>query len=402
MNLLKSMTMQYMLALALGAALVAAGALPPSNPEALTVRLTSLPAPRTANVFLKTPITPAEAETLSQWHALVLGVQAQNVSPNELQAIKSANPNGIRLAYVLTAAVPQANLDILEGPAGIWHQLNDALTEENFLKDMNGAAIEIWPGMPLLNLNSKVNGAPLPDFLAEFWASRVLATGLWDGLFFDNAEARISHVAVNADLNNDGIAEWPAEIDADWQAGLKALFRKLNALVSNRVLLIGNGRGAQMYARYFNGLALESFPRADEGTWAASLNILKNVQKTLRPPVMNLILSDTNNTGFIDARFRRFTLGAALLTDAWYAFDFGTLDHSQLWWFPEYALALGQPRGEAKTLEGQRVRQWALQAYQREFQNGAVVVNPTMEAVLTKVNQAWYLVDAQDAVFINH
>ena len=293
--------------------------------------------PRTTNIFLKTPITLSEARTLAKWDIIVLGVQAQNVSPEAILLIRQLNPKAVILAYTLTMTAPFGFYKDLETKgAGVWHDLISQVGPENLLYNSAGELIEIWPGMPLFNWQSRLKGRPLPVTLARFWKEYALETGFWDGLYFDNTEGIISHVAKAADLNNDGLVESPSEIDSSWRQALSDLFTTLNYLVGDDFLLFGNGRGVKEYASLLDGAMLESFPNVYEGSAADSLNLANQIKFQLQAPGFIIVHSDTHNTGEIDKEFVGATFDMAQQIGAWYAFDYGSLDHSQLWWFDLY------------------------------------------------------------------
>ena len=299
--------------------------------------LASQIAPRVANIFLKTPITPSEAKDLAKWDLVVLGVQAQNVSPEAILIMRQINPKIVILAYTLTMTAPFGFYKDLETKgAGIWHDLISQIGDQNLLKNSAGQTIEIWPGMPLFNWESRLRGQALPQFLAKFWKEYALETNFWDGLYFDNTEGMVSHVAKGADLNNDGLTESPSEIDSSWRQALSDLFTTLNYLTGDDFLIFGNGRGVKEYASLLDGAMLESFPNVYEGTAADSLNLANKIKFQLQAPGFIIIHSDTHNTGEIDKEFVGVTFDMAQQIGAWYAFDYGSLDHSQLWWFGIY------------------------------------------------------------------
>jgi hypothetical protein len=64
----------------------------------------------------------------------------------------------------------------------------------------------------------------------------------------------------------------------------------------------------------------------------------------------------------------RFGLTTTLLGDGYFSYDFGTQNHAQLWMYDEYDVALGAPKGTAKTDSA---------IWERDYQNGKVVVNST-------------------------
>lgn len=336
-------------------------------------------APRLANLFLKTPITTDEARALARWDVVILGIQAQDVSPEAILLIRQLNPNVVILGYTLTATAPLGFVNDIEPDGrGIWHSLITNLGPQNYLTNTLGERLDIWPGMPLFDLRSRVNNRDLPIFLAHFWRDYALETNFWDGLFFDNSEGTIDHVAKGADLDSDGVAESAEVLNAYWQTGLTQLFTEMDRDFGNDFLIVGNGRGVINYAPFLSGAMLESFPNAAEGSWSDSMNLAEALKSKLKLPKLLIIHSDTGNTGKIMPEHINFTLSSAQLLDAWYAHDYGSNDHSQLWWFRPYNFNLGSALGPAySTADNQEaVHQWSEQSYRRDFKGGVVIVDP--------------------------
>ena len=73
-----------------------------------------------------------------------------------------------------------------------------------------------------------------------------------------------------------------------------------------------------------------------------------------------------------------FALATTLLRDGYFAFDRGDGLHGQLFWFPEYDVDSGEPRGRlpAGSASGTfRQNVYGAGTYSREFTNGTVIVN---------------------------
>lgn len=74
-----------------------------------------------------------------------------------------------------------------------------------------------------------------------------------------------------------------------------------------------------------------------------------------------------------DERMMRYGLTACLLGNGYFSHDRYNTSHGHDWWYPEYDVALGYPTGAATVRPDG--------AYQREFDNGTVVCNPTASPV---------------------
>jgi hypothetical protein len=84
---------------------------------------------------------------------------------------------------------------------------------------------------------------------------------------------------------------------------------------------------------------------------------------------VNVINVNTENTGVRSPRDVRFGLTTTLLGNGYFAFDFGTTDHAQLWTYDEYMASLGLPKESIAHVD--------VGVTQRNFERGRVVVNAT-------------------------
>jgi len=66
-----------------------------------------------------------------------------------------------------------------------------------------------------------------------------------------------------------------------------------------------------------------------------------------------------------------------MLGEGYYSYDFGDQGHENLWWYDEYNFFLGRSTSEITNLLAPSSKQIKPGVWQREFQNGIVVVNST-------------------------
>jgi hypothetical protein len=90
-----------------------------------------------------------------------------------------------------------------------------------------------------------------------------------------------------------------------------------------------------------------------------------------------------NSLNASDRRRARLGLATSLLLDGGYfGFDRGDCLHGQLWWLPEYDVALGKP------LETFVTGRYAEATHSRRYEKGVVVVNPGATAVVVSLPDA--------------
>ena len=331
--------------------------------------------PRLANLYWKNPITIEEAAALARWDLLVLDMQTQTNSAEAITEIRRLNPNIIILAYTTAVEMPTTRLAAVEpSGAGLWHDLAELDDDAWHLKTYDGQEAVFWPGNVMMNLDAKNSaGTSYGEVLSDFLVDRVLASGLWDGLFFDNTWATVDSVNAKIDIDNDGRADSATKINANWRLAQNDFFNLLRRRLGGNYLLIGNGAGQ---FGSLNGRMFESFPEYWEGGWTGSMSAYQSATSTYAP-ALTIINSDSNNTGnAADYRAMRFGLASALMFNGYYSFDYGSNLREQFWWYDEYDADLGAPISAAKNLLSAATT-ITTGVWQREFERGLALVNST-------------------------
>lgn len=333
--------------------------------------------PKIVNLYWKTPITREEAKELAKWDMLALSMAAQSDSADNIRYIRKLNPDIIILAYTSATELPVNRLNTLE-PAGVglWHNLTAAASPEWYLKTCTGKNISWWPGNTSMNLYAKnANGVSYADYLADFYQREILSSGLWDGLLFDTVWNNISWLDENIDIDADGKKDSETEINESWQIGHRRLFENLRAKIGRDKLIIINGDGN--YQNIVNGRVFESFPEYWDGDWTGSVASYRNNDQNGYSPRINIINSDTDNTGnSADYQKMRYGLASALLFGGYFSFDYGTELREQLWWYDEYDAYLGKAKTAAVNLLSSNSEMVA-GIWKRDFENGIIIVNST-------------------------
>jgi Carbohydrate binding domain/Hypothetical glycosyl hydrolase family 15 len=194
-----------------------------------------------------------------------------------------------------------------------------------------------WPGAWMLNLTpycptNPATGQTWAGYLAQ-QVKNDLAAAPWDGVFYDNANASWATLLNGQlDANNDNVADGGnGPSGTGWSAGEIGLFAQTRLLAPAATIESNGG----YYAGASNGQEMEHFPYYANG-WSSALSSYLQVAGPTVPGATSIINADTNNTGSQDLQSMRFNLGTALLGNGYYAYDYGTQNHGQTWWYDEY------------------------------------------------------------------
>ncbi len=349
-------------------------------PQTLRAATLKTDYPRLANYFLKWEISDTEARDLAKWDLLILDMEVQTNSRAQLLKIRELNPNIIILAYV--NSVEQVDNAGDYNYADMRQRLANQINPGWWLKDASGRKISYWPNNSMLNLTDSAgadnSGRRFNDYLPSFVVSEIKASGLWDGVYYDNTWGDISWLNQgDVDTNNDGMRDSAGVADAAWAAGFKKVLIKTRELAGNDFIIVGNGRVYSGYQGLLNGSMLESFPSSWEngGTWAGSMKTYLNLPtQNLSPNISILNVSDKNQA---DYQHLRFGLTSALMGNGFFSFDYDVSNHGQTWWYDEYDTALGSPQSAAYNLLANRSTDLQAGLWRRDFKNATAIVNST-------------------------
>jgi hypothetical protein len=184
------------------------------------------------------------------------------------------------------------------------------------------------------------------DSLAWFIAGRVLAPGMWDGLFLDDfCESNYWKNGTEdqyLDINRDGQPDERSVYEPIWKAGTDSLAAKIRRLVGPTMPIVGNCSYGSKWTT-MNGWMREDFPRL--GTWVTNMfsssgGYLVNEQRYLSPHynfVYSTSAAPPNIFSPYNINFMRYCLASTLLADGFYMFDarMDTVLVSDIW-YDEY------------------------------------------------------------------
>ena len=188
------------------------------------------------------------------------------------------------------------------------------------------------------------------ETLADFFASAVWQTGLWDGIFIDRFCSGIDWQqtpAESIDVGRAGFAN-AAAFDTAWTAGSNALAARLRLDIGNAAVIVGNCGQSNQYA-WMNGWMHEDFPNQNGLSWNS--NMFRNPggytadEANFLAPQSNWLVAwpmDLTQPYSAEcARRVRLTLGTASLLDGFATINPSNLDPSTNyldWWYDEYAV----------------------------------------------------------------
>jgi hypothetical protein len=338
--------------------------------------------PKLANYFLQWTIADHEVPELAKWDILILDMEVQENSRNNLRRIRQLNPDIIILAYI-TSQEADANIYNSQWSlnATLRKRLIDNISDNWWLRDSGGNRVSFWPGTYMLNLSdgSGLNsrGQKWNDYLPEFVRSQILSTGLWDGVFYDNIWGDIGWVRGDFDIDNDGRIKNVGEINRKWSDGVKKMLRRTREIIGSEYLILGNGKVYDGYQGLLNGVMFEGFPPPWEshGNWGGILSTYSRIKNNHNNPNVTVINSYGNRHHYSDVRFG---LGSTMMEGhGYFSYSFDISSHGQVWWYDEYDVNLGRAISAPYNLLDRSSPLYRDGLWRRDFENGTVIVNST-------------------------
>ncbi len=328
--------------------------------------------PRKANYYLNWEIDESDARQLAKWDLLILDMELQYRDYSLLKKIRQWNPDIIMLVYITPQEIRQ---DAANSFSYMRKKFVSGISDKWYLKNSKGQKLNWWPGTYLLNVTEEVpysGGKGFNKYLAEFVTDELLSTGLWDGVFYDNAWDNITYFAgTDIDLDLDGKKDsW---LDQKWQTGMKSLYNQTRELAGEDYLIVGNNETTK-YNEELNGMILENF---EVGKWEHYMERYDFNENNRVRPRINIINANTANKDIKGEQYQkmRFGLTSTLLEDGYYSFDYGDKNHGQLWWYDEYDIDLG--KAISKSSSGKEYDEYKEDMWRRDFANGLALVNST-------------------------
>lgn len=228
------------------------------------------------------------------------------------------------------------------------------------------------------------------DYMAELiiqkWQNDCL---VFDGIYFDRVQGAVSFMWPEIDIDQDGLADSPEEIDSAWREGVIRLLALLRESIPNAIIC-GND-ALHEYAPWMHGRLFEM-----------GLNAISASRMSFRPFIEEYMgwtdihrqpwplplmtgqgpdwLWDTYGTNpwetcpaetvqWVQEQYdrMRFGLCSALMGEGLYFYSFGTTWWGHLWWYDEYDAPLGYPISEGFPLSN-----LLLPVYVEDFESGTL------------------------------
>ncbi|MFA5076242.1 MAG: putative glycoside hydrolase [Patescibacteria group bacterium] len=328
--------------------------------------------PKLANLFYSWQLSDQDITNLAKWDLVVLDMDQQVRNPDKIRRLRQLNPQIKILAYLASQEIKEVNLT--SESYLLSRQLADSIPVAWYLKDAAGNKISWWSGSWLLNISDYcplVNGDRWNTFLPKFINTKIMSSGLWDGVLLDNTWDNISYFISNYDLDNNCSQDTASVADPAWRNGEAVIIDQTRNLIGKDKIIIGNG--TTCFGNRLNGVVFENFPYS----WS---NDQSNYLKTsaYSGTILHIVNANTANTGNqADYQKMRFGLTSTLLGNGLYSFDFGDTSHGQTWWFDEYDVALGQPTSGPQDVLHNNSTTISSGVWRRDFEKGVVFVNST-------------------------
>lgn len=329
--------------------------------------------PRLSNYFLSWELSDEQARELAKWDLVILDMEHQVKNKEKILKMRELNPKIIILAYIATQEIRSDAIQLLQY-IPLRAELYQGIQSNWWLKRPDGAKISWWPGTEMLNVTDvapTINGQNWGDYFSNFVTEKILVSGLWDGIFFDNTwNGLTGMVGDNLDIDGDGAVETKSEIESAYRRGMASVFGKIRA-AGPQYLLMGND--GDIFTE-LNGMQLENFPYARG--WSKMLKDYIAFQGVGFPPAFSAFNANTANIGGRDDYQKaRYGLTSALLADGFYSFDLGDQNHGQTWWYDEYNFSLGEPASQPFLVKNNSRDFNQRGLWRRDFKAGLVLVN---------------------------
>jgi hypothetical protein len=331
--------------------------------------------PRLLNLWFTWEMPDDKLAELAKWDVVVIDVDQQARFPEQIRKLRQLNPKIKILAYIDSCNIASALFVEEQNFPG--YEMAHSIPEEWFLH-RGSLRVGYWPGAWLVNVTGQsptdAQGHRWQDALPQFIADKVWSTGLWDGIFLDDAlPGPTWFVGSGLDINGDGKAEPDDVVNREWQTGWQKLATNLRSRLGDKALIMGNG--SAVYAGVTNGILFEDFPRYG---WATGFRDYQtSIQKNTKPSISAFNTNPNNTNNPSSWQLMRYGLATSLLGDGYYSFDFGNRDHRQTWWYDEYDAVLGKATGAPRILAPYGATGVVAGVWWRDYERGSVIVNST-------------------------
>lgn len=334
--------------------------------------------PKLANYYLNPTVPKSEHERLAKYDLVILDVDAHTIDPALFKKLKEINPNIKTFAYLPSQSVNVAYLD----PSVKFRTATYDETEAHnrWLRDSHGGFIavsDVWPTIRYIDI-----GNGWSNYLSNLIKNDVMATGAWDGIFYDMISDNLDWLHNgDIDLNKDGQKDNMDSVNRYWRANNINLLAETRKRIFPSPVIANIDRGDR-YDSVVDGMMMENFPAPWIGKngWAILAKKYLNSARTVGSNKIYIINANSDNGKISDVfKNMRFGLTSALLGNGYYSFDFGDQNHAQTWWYDEYDVKLGKAKTNAYNLLNKKNTKIQAGLWRRDFENGIALVNSTSQ-----------------------
>lgn len=386
--------------------------------------------PKIANLWWGNSIdgnNETEIEYLARYDILSVS-KGNQVNPLNINKIRQKNKDIIITTYV-TAIGYQ---DFSTYP---FSDLIKKIEPNMKLQDNEGNTVAN-PSFPNNKLGNLYTGNNFSEVLSNHIENDMIAEGIWDGIWFDNAGANFwflvdynlpdTPYVLSPDIDMDGINEnLSNSIDLIksktlWKEGMNKLMKLTREKAGNNIILVGNG--ADYYPENYNGKLWEGSLEhwqggSDFGPTSTFLRYSNSTyftrsfpywQEKTQEPHQNWNLFTNELTVGTAAHYQRNRLGltASIIGEIYYTVEYSFSEGRDYSWYDEYWVDLitgGSTNSrENRGYLGESISEIIEiedNLWKREFENGVVLLNSrTVPATINLTETYRYIQGTQDPI----
>ncbi len=379
-------------------------------------------------------------ERLSQYDVVAgLDIAVQSQFTGFVKRMRDKNPDIVLLPYRLYSEQSTERYPSPGATIDLKYVFMDGVAEEWYVRYSDGERVGnvYWPELYHANIYQGcpvVDGGTYSDYLLDWTTEVIMASGLWDGVFYDDLMGNINHAIryahnpalLDFDIDGDGERdETPALVSEETRASALTYLERLREEVGDLELVMGNqGSSPHLaFAQHLNGYQFEDWDEGwytehierSEAAWCRSISEYFYAQEHELEPQLNIMTLYGKPVGggpgdpihdWVEATEahiaqHRFGLGSALLGDGFYEFDLWDC-RSAPTWFDEFSVDeegvavedrnckgyLGMPLGDPIELASTAVTVW-----EEDFESGSMPSSITGDTGRVYVSQ-----DAEDVI----
>ena len=302
------------------------------------------------------------------------GMAFQTVDPDFARRLRKKNPGMIFLPDIIAWEFGPWVWDPPPGATpDLFYEYVMGIKEDWIALDTKGERIKdtVFVGSPKMNISEfcpLVDGQDWIDYQVDFVTNRMMGSGLWDGVFFDNLLGRVHPFIPNwdnpdlfdYDLNLNGVRDetlaWANNVTRT--AAVKMLTGIRNKAGNLEIIMGNTGANPQIFlAPHVNGYIFEGWGGAwnpetnihSEGGWRNAIEEYFYMHQNSVSPNIEIIQGEGDGMVKFDPTIvhyeptsedffkHRFLMGSALLGDGFYEYDLCD-NGSAPYWFDEFSV----------------------------------------------------------------